>query len=76
MINCPSRNQVIRAGQYITDSVHALISTSFDLSLIYPTCLTVWLNAGRVLILLYRICAERGHHEDAGRLLAEIDAIE
>lgn len=75
MNNCPSRNQVIRAGRYITDSLHVLISTSFDVSLIYPTCLTVWLNAGRILILLYQICMERGHLEDAGRLLTEADTI-
>jgi len=74
-INSPSRDEVIHAGQYITDSLHALMSASFDISLIYPACLTAWLNAGRILVLLYQIFMERGHLEDAGRLLAELDAI-
>lgn len=70
-----SRQHVIRAGRYITDSLHALIATSFDVSLIYPTSLTAWLNAGRLLILLYQVSMERGHLDDATRLLAEVDAI-
>ncbi|KAF8306024.1 hypothetical protein DL93DRAFT_2089021 [Clavulina sp. PMI_390] len=70
-----SRNQVIRAGSFLTDSVHTLIATSFEISLIYPTAVTVWLNAGRILIIMYQISVEQGHLDDAGRLLSEVDAL-